>query len=195
MPFFLAPSFTSSVLSEGQSIVYNIIPVINTAQLFGRVLPLWASDHRRHDFLGPELCILGFSWIAFHSLGGFTLWSILYGFFSGMAFTMPAIILPYICPNMSVYGTRLGMLYAVSGLGLLISAPVAAAANSSTKGFLGSQIWTGTCCLVTSLLFVINGVEVRKRRLLSTRRRRFTKTDGSPPSRGEKLTQLVALAI
>jgi MFS family permease len=112
------------------------------------------------------MAFLAFCWIAVHNVGGFVAWLIFYGFFSGMAVTLPALVLPHISPSFAVYGTRLGVLYGCAGLGFLISTPIATAANSSTGGFLGSQVWTGVSCLVASLLFVGTGLEVRKRRLL-----------------------------
>ncbi len=138
--------------------------------------------------MGPEaylfisetlLALLGFSWVAVGSVNSFIPWLIFYGAFSGAAVTLPAVILPYICPNLAVYGTRIAMFYFASGLGFLISTPIASAANSSTGGYLGSQIWTGACCLGASLLFLKTGLEVRKRRLLyETGRRRKTTTYG-----------------
>ena len=189
VPFFLATTYSSSQLHTSPSTSFYLISVVNAAQFFGRVLPAWSSDYH-HRFFGPEvnqflgeflMGILGFSWATVHNLGGFIPWLILYGFFSGMSVTLPAIVLPYICPNLAVYGTRLGMLYACAGVGFLISTPVAGAANASTGGCLGSQIWIGACCVAASLLFLITGIEVRNRRLLyqKGKRRNRSRRGGS----------------
>src|ERR1700761_5738171 len=108
VPFFLVSSFSSEHLGASTSTSFYLVSVVNAAQFFGRVLPAWSSDHH-HKTLGPEayqffgeliMAILAFAWISVHNLGGFVPWLILYGFFSGMAVTLPAVILPHICPNL-----------------------------------------------------------------------------------------------
>lgn len=174
VPFFLATSFGVQDLNASTGLSFDFISVINAAQFFGRVLPAWSADST-HRILGPEVFqflgdffmgILGFAWISVNSTGGFVPWLIFYGFFSGMSVTLPAVLLPYVCPNLSVYGTRLGMLYACAGVGLLISTPIANALNASAGSFLGSQLWTGACCIAATLLFIPTGMEIRRRRLL-----------------------------
>ena len=174
MPFFLATTYTITNLHTSTSLGFYFISVVNAAQFFGRVLPAWSSDFK-HKYIGPEalqflgelaLGVLGFCWIAVDNIGGYTPWLILYGFFSSFAITLPAVVLPYICPNMAVYGTRIGMLYACAGMGFLISTPVASAANVATGGFLGSQLWVGATCVAACLLFSFTAVQARKQRLL-----------------------------
>lgn len=173
VPFFLATAYSIQHLHANAGLSFYLISIMNAAQFFGRLLPAWLADHR-HRILGPEtfqfageafMGILGFAWVGVGSFGDFIPWVIFYGFFSGMTVTLPAVVLPHICPNLAVYGTRVGMLYACAGVGLLISTPIASALNASSGGFLGAQLWTGACCLVASLLFVVTGLEIRERRL------------------------------
>ena len=179
VPFFFAPSFAEEDLHTSGNMAFYTLAILNTGQLFGRIIPGWFTDLHPH-FFGPEILlataellsgILDFCWIAIHNLGGFVPWCLIYGFFSGMIATLPAIVLPYLCPNLAMYGTRLGMVYACAGLGLLISTPVAAAANSSAGGFLGAQIWTGSLCCAAVLFFVLPAKEARRKRLLYERGR------------------------
>lgn len=174
VPYFLATTYSTESLHSSTSIGFYVTSILNAAQFLGRVLPAWASDYK-HAYFGPEawqfigelsLGIMGFWWAEVRSLGGYIPWLVLYGFFSGFALTLPAIVLPYICPNLAVYGTRIGMLYAFAGVGFLISTPVASAANAATASFLGSQVWTGATCVLASLLFLVTAFEARKRRLL-----------------------------
>lgn len=165
VPSFLATTFSTQVLQTSTPTSFYVISIINAAQFLGRITPAWASDFK-HPYFGPEawqfisylaLGILGFWWAKVHNLGGYIPWLIVYGFFSGFALTLPAIVLPYICPNLAVYGTRIGTLYAVAGVGFLISTPVASAANAATGSFLGGQVWTGllvwllVCCFLGRL--------------------------------------------
>lgn len=174
VPFFLATTYSTTSLHTSTSTGFYVISILNAAQFLGRVLPAWASDYR-HSHFGPKtwqfvgelaLGIMGFCRAGVHNLGGYIPWLILCGFFSGFALTLPAIVLPYICPNLAVYGTRIGMLYAFAGVGFLISTPLASAANMATGGFLGGQMWTGATCVGASLLFLVTAWEARRRRLL-----------------------------
>lgn len=174
VPFFLATTYSIEHLHASKSISYYIVSVLNAAQFFGRVLPGWASDFK-HPYFGPEawqflgelsLGIMGFWWAQVYNLGGYIPWAVIYGFCSGLGITLPALVLPYICPNLAVYGTRIGMLYACAGIGFLISTPVASAANAATGGFLGAQVWTGATCVTAALCFLVTALEARKRRLL-----------------------------
>lgn len=172
VPFFLAPTFSTSALHTSDDAAFYTLPILNAAQFLGRLIPAWYTDTHPH-YLGPEVLlalaellagVLGFCWIAVHNLGGFIPWSIVYGFVSGMVATLPASVLPFVLDNMAIYGTRLGMLYACAGVGLLISTPVAAAADGGEGRFLGAQIWTGAVCLGSVGFFGVCGVKAWRRR-------------------------------
>src|ERR1700753_2163686 len=109
---------------------------------------------------------LAFCWIVVKQEFEFIIWLICYGFASGMIVILPVIVLPYICPNLAVIGTRIGIVYSVGGIGFLISTPIALALNANTKSFLGSQLWIGACCFVATAFYIVAAVEVRKRRRL-----------------------------
>jgi hypothetical protein len=128
-----------------------MLSILNASQLLGRIIPAIASD-----WIGPELLllsaelaagVLAFCWIAVRSTDSLIVWISFFGFVSGMIVKLPAAVLPYVCPVLSKYGTRLGMLYASGGLGPLISTPIATALYSRTEG-----IWVRRCGLVLVVL-------------------------------------------
>ena len=156
---------------------FSLLAVLNTAQFFGRVLPAWVSDITGAEII--LLCanltagILGLCWIAVRDLGGYIAWAVVFGFVSGMEATLPAIVLPYICPSLASLGTRLGMVYMAAGFGFLISTPIATVADE-TKGvwFLGAQVWTGMCLMVATVFYTLTAWEAWKsRRLYESRKR------------------------
>lgn len=169
VPYFLCSDFAFVSLGSSSDISY-LLAVLKTAQLFGLILPMLVTD-----WIGPEIIlfaaeisagILGFCWIAVRYSAGYIVWLLVFGFFSGMIVTLPAVVLPCICPSMAVIGTRMGMLYAVAGTGFLISTPVALALNDRMGGFVGAQVWIGTCCFVAVGFFAVTGREANARRRL-----------------------------
>lgn len=89
------------------------------------------------------------------------------GIFSGMLATLPATVIPYICPNPDTIGTRIGMLYGSAGVGALIGNPIALAATGDTstrQGFLGAQLWMGICALVGAAFFVLPARTAKRNR-------------------------------
>ncbi|KAF4456691.1 protein-arginine deiminase type-3 [Fusarium austroafricanum] len=177
VPYILTPSFCLMGLDHPVSsdLAYYMLPVLNAAQAVGRILSAAIVDHK---VLGAESIlfshlvisgILALCWIAVHNLGGFTVFLILYGFFSGAVTTLPAFIIPYLCPSMAVIGTRIGIVYGAAGFGALIGAPIAIAADEAYGGqknraFLGAQLWCGLAILFSSFLSVYPLWEARKRR-------------------------------
>ncbi|USW56818.1 Putative AMP-dependent synthetase/ligase, short-chain dehydrogenase/reductase SDR, ANL [Septoria linicola] len=170
VPYFLVTIYASGELGTSTDLSFYMLAILNGAQFFGRIIPAILSD-----WIGPELIllvgellagILGFCWIAVNNNAGYIVWLIVYGFTSGIVVTLPPAVLPYICPSLAIIGTRLGMLYAVAGIGFLISSPVALAVNQTSAGYLGSQVWIGACCIAAAAFYIVTMIEARKRRLL-----------------------------
>lgn len=170
VPFFFTATFGTGVIGLDQDLAFYMIAVINAAQLFGRIIPGIIADTSvggEYLLLGCYiLCaVLGFAWIAVHNFGGYLVFLLIYGFASGMATALPAIVMPYVCQSLAVLGTRLGMLYGLAGIGALISVPVAAAAaEASSNGILGAQLWTGCCMAVAAVVYPLTAVAAVRRR-------------------------------
>ena len=111
--------------------------------------------------------ILGLSWISVSTVGGFVEFQIFYGFVSGMLATLPAVVVPYVCPTLAVLGTRMGMIYAAAGVGVLIGNPVALATlgnNGDRRDFLGAQLWMGLCAALGVGFFAITAIKAERQR-------------------------------
>lgn len=196
VPFFLATTYAATTLHTRQDLAFYTLSILNAAQFFGRILPALLSD-----YIGPELLLLGamlaasviaFSWIAVNSIAGYVVWLIFFGFNSGMVVTLPAAVLPFISPSLAVIGTRLGMLYALSGVGLLISTPIASATMERSGGYLGAQVWIGACCVAAAAVYGVTCIEAWRRRRLYERRKKQRRTSGRRgvlPSKGKRSGQ------
>lgn len=172
VPFVLTPSFAERELqqSRGQSLYLLAIP--NGTQLVGRVISGLLAET-----IGPEwmlfsaqvlAALLCLCWITIRTLPSFIAFLCFYGFASGLIATLPAAVVPYVCPSLAVLGTRMGMIYASAGVGALIGTPVALAANGvwPEKGFAASSIWAGLTFFVGAACFLFTGVEAHRRRVV-----------------------------
>ena len=174
VPFFLSGIISLRQLQASPTFSAYILLVPNFAQAFGRIAACWWSDYS-HRITGAEfwqvasvagMAVLAFASPALRDVGGYVVWFVVYGFLSGAAITLPAIILPHVCPDRAVYGMRLGMLYGCSGLGFLISSPVGGALISASSGsLLGPEMWTGATLVVAAIFSAITAIEARRQRL------------------------------
>lgn len=94
-PFFYVSSYAvAKGLSPSMS--FYLISILNAASLFGRVLPGVLADRWGHfNFMVVALgtsAIVGFCWTAATSLPGLVVWSLTYGFTSGVGMTQRAFV-------------------------------------------------------------------------------------------------------
>lgn len=170
IPYFLTPAFALTLGTSPDTATY-LIAVLNAAQFFGRVVPAWLSDRYGGAYmllLAQILtAILGLSWISISTVGGFVEFQIFYGFVSGMLATLPAVVVPYVCPSLAVLGTRMGMIYAAAGVGVLIGNPVALATlghDEDRDDFLGAQLWMGLCAALGAGFYAVTAIKAERQR-------------------------------
>lgn len=94
-PFFYVSSYAvAKGLSPSMS--FYLISILNAASLFGRVLPGVLADRWGHfNFMFVALgtsAIVGFCWTAATSLPGLVVWSLTYGFTSGVGMAQKAFV-------------------------------------------------------------------------------------------------------
>ena len=93
-PFFYISSYAASHGASAQTSFY-MISIMNAATLFGRVIPGIVADRVGHYnvmiFVLLVSGIISFCWTVVHSLTGLVIWSIAYGFSSGVS-CLPAVI-------------------------------------------------------------------------------------------------------
>ena len=142
-----------------ENLAFYMLSILNASSIFGRIIPNFIADK-----IGPlnviipgtlATCVLGFGWVGIHSTGGLVIFCVLYGFFSGSFVSIPPTVLVTLSPSMGVVGTRMGMCFALGGLGLLIGTPVAGqlikqSSFDAAIYFCGSVVALGTLCMVAS---------------------------------------------
>ncbi|KAJ5084848.1 hypothetical protein NUU61_009427 [Penicillium alfredii] len=132
---------------------FYLLAMLNAASTFGRIAPNFIADHTGPlNMLTPAVTItavLAFVWIRVHTVPGIIILAVFYGFFSGGFVSLPPVVMASMTPDVRDLGTRLGMIFATTSIGLLIGTPIGGAILSDTHGYLGLQLFTA-CCLIAS---------------------------------------------
>lgn len=140
---------------------FYMLSVMNAASIFGRIIPNWLADRLGPlNVLIPGTAIAGvvaFGWIGIHSVGGVVVFCILYGFSSGSFVSIPPTVIITLSPSLSVVGTRMGMMYAISGIGLLIGTPVAGQLVLH-HGYIPAIAYCGACVAISVVFLVATRV-------------------------------------
>ncbi|KAJ8098865.1 major facilitator superfamily domain-containing protein [Lipomyces tetrasporus] len=159
VPFYYIQSFAVTRNIFDQYTAFYMLSILNAASVFGRILPNFLADK-----IGPInvmfpftifTMIMAFVWAAINNAGGCIAFAILYGFFSGAFVSLPPPVLTTLCPDLRMIGTRMGMSFAISGLGLLIGTPIAGALLQTPAQYTATASFCGGCVAVASVLIVI----------------------------------------
>jgi MFS family permease len=130
-PFFYLPTYFTSFLQSDADIGVYSIAILNAASVFGRITTGLLAD--RIGCLNTIVpisiiaSILAFAWIAIRNEAGTIVYACLYGFSSGAMVSLPPTIVARLTPNVGIIGTRLGMTFIFTGIGLLVGNPIAGA--------------------------------------------------------------------
>lgn len=160
VPFFYIPDYVHVVLGASTTAGVDALVIANAATLPGRL----ASALVARRLGATETLLLAvaanavvlFAWLAVTSLPAMDAWIVVFGLVAGPLVTIPAAVVPEICPSLSLVGTRLGMAWLFAAAGGLVGAPVAGVLNhAQTRDFRGSQALVGAAMTVGALLLVL----------------------------------------
>lgn len=137
VPFFYLQSYVIDTGIADANLGFYFLAILNGASLFGRVLPNIVADR-----VGPfniivpcvfATGILGICLIPTRSVASVAVVAILYGFFSGTFVSLPPTIYVHVTKNRGMIGTRMGMGFACTSIGLLIGTPISGAILSASS--------------------------------------------------------------
>ncbi|KAK5652183.1 hypothetical protein OQA88_10826 [Cercophora sp. LCS_1] len=163
IPFFYVEKYALDI-GVSDDLAFYMLIIINVASLPGRVVPSYLADKLGNlSIMVPSVLVAGVSilaWIAADTQEGL----ITVAFFLGLASGAIQAVVPgtvvFLCPDLSMLGTNLGMTLAASGFGLLIGSPVAGVlldTQLSTAGhsvYWGSFVFAGAAVLVGCVLMI-----------------------------------------
>ncbi|KAI0439483.1 major facilitator superfamily domain-containing protein [Xylaria telfairii] len=170
IPPFYIPTYATAALGQSRDFAFESLVYVSVGSLAGRTLPMLAATRLGsvQVYLAATLStvVALFAWMAVRNVGGFVTFCVLYGLTSGVLVAAPsaAISHPVLSPDMSVIGTRLGMLWMFGAVGVLIGAPIAGAlVNVSpghvdfrpAQGFAGAVVSGASLFLIAPLIAVV----------------------------------------
>ncbi|KAG0646092.1 Aspyridones efflux apdF [Hyphodiscus hymeniophilus] len=159
IPFFYVQSYAIQEKITSPDLAFYMLSILNASSIFGRIIPNFIADKT-----GPlnviipctlATSVLGFGWVGVRSTGGLVPFCILYGFFSGAFVSIPPTVIVRLSPSIGVVGTRMGMCFALGGLGLLCGSPVAGqlikqSGFDAAIYFCGAAVAMGTVCMIAA---------------------------------------------
>ncbi|KAK9328558.1 major facilitator superfamily domain-containing protein [Lipomyces starkeyi] len=159
IPFYYIEGYAvhKGIFSEVKA--FYLLSLLNGGSIFGRIFPNLLADK-----IGPLnvfapcaviAMIVVFTWLSSTTAASVILVAFFYGFFSGSFVSLPPSVLISLSPDMKVIGTRLGMTFAVAGLGLLIGTPIAGALLNTPARYTAAILFCGaTVGAATIFVFV-----------------------------------------
>ena len=159
-PFFYITSFALSKTHASATLAFYFVPILNASSFFGRLAPTALADRvGTLNTLIPVTFLCGallIAWTAVRNTGTLVVFAVLYGFFTGTFVALPPSTLVALSPDLSKVGTRIGMSFSVSSIGVLVGSPVGGALlNLQTGHFVRMQVFCAVVMLVASVTFVM----------------------------------------
>jgi len=145
--------------------------ILNAVAIPGRILPSYVADRVGvlDTYIGISTLTAAsvFYWISVTNRAGNIAFSVLYGFFSGSIVTLAPVVLASITSDLSILGTRLGVVAVLKGIGSLIGPPIAGAILGATDSYLGVQLFSGLALIMTALLASVLRVVITRSRVVA----------------------------
>ncbi|KAF2171966.1 hypothetical protein M409DRAFT_50573 [Zasmidium cellare ATCC 36951] len=160
--FFYISYYGQATGYTDASLSFYLVPILNAGSVFGRTLPNWLADKvGPANVIMPGSMVVGvvlLCFLAVHNAAGMIVESLFYGFFSGIFIALPPVIFVQLTKDKSKVGTRIGMGFAIIGLGVLAGGPGAGGiigSDSNNLHWTGAWIYGGVCVLAASVVFAV----------------------------------------
>ncbi|KAI0444483.1 major facilitator superfamily domain-containing protein [Xylaria telfairii] len=162
IPLFYLTTYAAVKLKTGVDFAFDLLAISNAASFFGRTLPYLlgtrVSPIQTLIFWEAVGIVLLLSWTAVNSVPGMVVWTVAWGFLSGVLVTAPAASTahPTLSPSLDVIGARLGMSWSTAAVGVLIGAPIAGAlADVAHADFVHAQVFAGIVMAIAVVLMTV----------------------------------------
>ena len=165
IPLFYVPFFAIEVLHTSVELGLSLLAVVNGASAFGRLgfslLALKIGAYKILPLVVLASSVVLFGWIGVDTLAGFVVFCVIFGGCSGALISANPVVAAHrvISPSTDVVGTRLGMQWFATALGVLVGAPIAGVLGEDgsegafrmLQGFSGAAMAGGFVFLLVPL--------------------------------------------
>jgi predicted MFS family arabinose efflux permease len=165
--YYYISLYATEVAGTDKSLSNYLLPILNAGSFFGRLIPNWLAG--RYGLMNVQIIFgiisgaLAFALLGIKTTGGVVAFTVVYGFVSAPYVSLPIPIVTSLSPDKSVWATRLGMSFAIIGLGALIGSPVAGAilGDSNNRNWTGLIVWCGVMFFAsTGILITVRTMKV-----------------------------------
>jgi MFS family permease len=154
---FYLSFFTQNTGISNDSMAAYIVVILNAASCFGRTVPNAISDKTGpFNLIAPGTILAGIftlCLIAVKREASLIVLAVLSGFASGVVIGLPPLCFVAVTADRSKLGTRMGMGYAMIGLGVLAGGPGAGKILGSGQHLDWQSVWafSGASCIAAGL--------------------------------------------
>lgn len=165
--YYYISLYAVEVAGTDQRIADYLLPMLNAGSFFGRLFPNWLAA--RYGLMNVQIIFgiisgaLAFALLGIKTTGGVVVFTVVYGFVSAPYVSLPIPIVTSLSPDKGLWATRLGMSFAIIGVGALIGSPVAGAilGNKNDRNWNGLIVWCGVIFFIsTAILTVVRTMKV-----------------------------------
>ncbi|KAE8349444.1 putative MFS monocarboxylate transporter [Aspergillus coremiiformis] len=170
IPLFFVPAFATNAIHTSNDLSFYLISALNAGSAIGRIGSslLTYRISPSYILLASVIAsaVLLFGWIGVHSLASFIVFCLLFGIFSGVLISANPLVIahPVVSPHPSVIGTRMGMQWFATSIGVLIGAPIGGVleGHGGSDGFLGMQVFCGAIMTLAAAFLLVPMMAVWK---------------------------------
>lgn len=168
--FYLQLDSTVHGLSQGFS--FYSLTIFNSGSFIGRLTAGFVSAYVGipNTVVGSSLISSAvlFAMIGLHSVASVAVIATSYGFFSGGVVAMMGPLISHLTPEISHIGARMGMMFAMAGIGSLVGAPICGAFLTSHYIWWKAVIFAGTIASGGCIMFAFMQVILKIRQKTSS---------------------------
>jgi len=141
-----------------ENILTYIVSIQNAGSFFGRLIPGFLADQfgmlNVMVFASTAGSIMVFCWLSVSGNASLVIWGLFYGFAGGAVINLLPAAVGIFTPDMTKYGGRAGLVFALTSFAALSGPPIAGALLDQAHGdFLHLIVFSGTVCIVGTLFY------------------------------------------
>lgn len=149
---------------------FDLLAVINGASAVGRIMVgLIAARFGPTETITAAVTLASvvlFCWIPVDTSAGIWVWAVFWGMIFGAIVALPGAFIPLFCPDISLIGTRNGMYWVWTAVGMLIGSPIGAAIydpKSAQQGRWKIQVFSAVFMIMAAVLSVYPAIHLRRK--------------------------------